>query len=351
MDGQVDRTGCRGDRAHLFGRGGVAPAISHAQPGPARVDEAGRGRSSGRVPGADREGETARSPGRPPDRRAGRADSGDPPGRPRRSGRPTARAAAWNIRTERGIGLATATASANRRIWWRSSCPRSNCGRSNWRWACITPRSSRCRTWSATRPWFRPASEVISAGSVRFSSMRRFVHRRRPGGPNRLPVTGVGGEIQPGSRLLRRFLSAGADQWGFQTRWCEKRKRDITQDITLASLPPERFASAFEPGCAIGVLTSELAERCDRVLATDVSPAPLTIARRRLAGRAGVRLQRLRVPQAWPPGRFDLVVLSEIGYYCGTVDLTQLIAVASSSLTDDGLLPTAIGGIRWRTVR
>ena len=172
------------------------------------------------------------------------------------------------------------------------------------------------------------------------------VHRRRPGGPNRLPVTGVGGEIQPGSRLLRRFLSAGADQWGFQTRWC-----DITQDITLASLPPERFASAFEPGCAIGFLTSELAERCDRVLATDVSPAPLTIARRRLAGRAGVRLQRLRVPQAWPPGRFDLVVLSEIGYYCGTVDLTQLIAVASSSLTDDGLLPTAIGGIRWRTVR
>ena len=119
----------------------------------------------------------------------------------------------------------------------------------------------------------------------------------------------------------------------------------------LASLPPERFASAFEPGCAIGVLTSELAERCDRVLATDVSPAPLTIARRRLAGGAGVRLQRLRVPQAWPPGRFDLVVLSEIGYYCGTVDLTQLIAVASSSLTDDGLLPTAIGGIRWRTVR
>lgn len=130
------------------------------------------------------------------------------------------------------------------------------------------------------------------------------------------------------------FYSAGGDPWGFETRWYEKRKRDIT----LASLPREKFVSAFEPGCAIGVLTSALAERCDRVLATDISPAPLITARRRLAGRPGVTLQRRRVPQEWPPGRFDLVVLSEVGYYCGTADLTQLIAAASSSLTDDGVL-------------
>jgi hypothetical protein len=39
-----------------------------------------------------------------------------------------------------------------------------------------------------------------------------------------------------------------------------------------------------------------------------------------------------------------LVVLSEIGYYCGTVDLTQPIAVASSSLSDDGVLLTC----HWR---
>ena len=111
------------------------------------------------------------------------------------------------------------------------------------------------------------------------------------------------------------FYSEGNDRWGFETHWYEKRKRAVT----LASLPRERFACAFEPGCAIGVLTVELAARCDQLLASDISEAPLEVARRRLAGRGGVTLRRLRVPQQWPSGRFDLIVLSEIGYYCGDV--------------------------------
>ena len=131
------------------------------------------------------------------------------------------------------------------------------------------------------------------------------------------------------------FYAAGSDDpWGFESRWYEERKRAIT----LASLPRARFASAFEPGCAIGVLTLELARRCDRLLATDISDVPLAIARRRLAGRDGVRLERLRVPQEWPGGSFDLIVLSEIGYYCGPADLSLLITAAAASLTDDGVL-------------
>jgi LmbE family N-acetylglucosaminyl deacetylase len=130
------------------------------------------------------------------------------------------------------------------------------------------------------------------------------------------------------------FYSVGADRWGFESRWYEKRKRAVT----LASLPRERFGSAFEPGCAIGVLTAELAARCDHLLATDISAEPLVHARRRLAGRPGVEFAQLRVPQEWPAGRFDLIVLSEVGYYCGPADLSALIAAASSSLTEDGVL-------------
>ncbi len=61
-------------------------------------------------------------------------------------------------------------------------------------------------------------------------------------------------------------------------------------------------------------------------------------ARRRLAGRSGVEFAQLRVPQEWPVGSFDLVVLSEVGYYCGPADLSALIAAAASSLTADGVL-------------
>ena len=61
-------------------------------------------------------------------------------------------------------------------------------------------------------------------------------------------------------------------------------------------------------------------------------------ARARLAGRAGVVFEQRRVPQDWPSGWFDLVVLSEIGYYCGTSDLSLLIQAAAASLTPDGVL-------------
>ncbi len=130
------------------------------------------------------------------------------------------------------------------------------------------------------------------------------------------------------------FYGAETDPWGFETRWYEKRKRALT----LACLPAERFPSAYEPGCSIGVLTAALAPRCGRLLATDISDTPLRIARRRLAGAPGVRFEQRRVPQEWPDEQFDLIVLSEIGYYCDAEDLRTLVQKASASLTRDGVL-------------
>ena len=130
------------------------------------------------------------------------------------------------------------------------------------------------------------------------------------------------------------FYQADADPWGFETRWYEARKRAVT----MASLPRPRFASAFEPGCAIGVLTAELAPRCARLLATDISDVPLAVARQRLSDQPGVTLEQRQVPQDWPAGPFDLIVLSEIGYYCDPADLSLLIAAAVSSLTADGVV-------------
>jgi len=130
------------------------------------------------------------------------------------------------------------------------------------------------------------------------------------------------------------FYGGAADPWGFQTRWYERRKRDLT----MAALPRERFARAFEPGCSIGVLTARLAARCDEVLATDISGVPLRSARSRFAGNAGVRVEQMRIPQEWPIGAFDLIVLSEVAYYCDASDLQLLIGRAVASLSGDGVL-------------
>ena len=83
-------------------------------------------------------------------------------------------------------------------------------------------------------------------------------------------------------------------------------------------LPEQRYRHAFEPGCSIGVLTALLSQRCLRVTATDVAAAALDSAHLRLreAGeRDRVTLLQGSLDEPWPAGPFDLLVLSEVGYY------------------------------------
>ena len=104
------------------------------------------------------------------------------------------------------------------------------------------------------------------------------------------------------------------DPWQLATRWYEQRK----YAITLALLPKQRYRHAFEPGCSIGALSAQLASRCAHVTATDVADAALRSADARLreAGcRDRVTLARSSIDTTWPPGPFDLLVLSEVAYY------------------------------------
>ena len=66
----------------------------------------------------------------------------------------------------------------------------------------------------------------------------------------------------PPDYFEQRFR-ASDDPWSFRTRWYEKRKRELT----LASLPRQRYQRVFEPACANGELSAQLAERSDALLA------------------------------------------------------------------------------------
>ena len=130
------------------------------------------------------------------------------------------------------------------------------------------------------------------------------------------------------------FYEGRTDPWGFETRWYEERKRALT----LAALPRRRFGTALEIGCSIGVLTAELADRVDDMLATDIAQAPLDAARERLAGRSEVRFERRALPQEWPDGSYDLIVVSEVGYYLSPDRLDDLVHRAADSLKDGGIV-------------
>ncbi|MFM0674317.1 class I SAM-dependent methyltransferase [Paraburkholderia sediminicola] len=126
------------------------------------------------------------------------------------------------------------------------------------------------------------------------------------------------------------------DPWKLREGWYESRKRSLT----LALLPRPRYRSAFEPGCANGELTVELAKRCDTLLAADLHERAVQLARERVAGAAHVRVEQRTVPREWPTeaGPFDLIVISEFAYYLDSAELETLASRIAASLTTDGTL-------------
>jgi trans-aconitate methyltransferase len=134
------------------------------------------------------------------------------------------------------------------------------------------------------------------------------------------------------TEYFERIYAGDEDPWGFATKWYERRK----YALTAASLPAERYRSAFEPGCSIGALTEQLAPRCDRILAVDHMDKPLAAAIRRLGHLPNVTFQHRMIPGEWPEGPFDLLVLSEIAYYFAADELRGLMARAVASLEANG---------------
>jgi cyclopropane fatty-acyl-phospholipid synthase-like methyltransferase len=133
------------------------------------------------------------------------------------------------------------------------------------------------------------------------------------------------------------------DPWELSTRWYDRRK----YAMTLAVLPHRRYRHAFEPGCSIGTLTQLLASRCDHVTAVDVAGAALRTADARLrkAGcRHQVTLAQSSLDTPWPPGPFDLLVLSEVAYYLDGDTLATVLARECA-----GLAPgAAVVAAHWR---
>jgi SAM-dependent methyltransferase len=139
---------------------------------------------------------------------------------------------------------------------------------------------------------------------------------------------------------FEQMYAASADPWSFETRWYDARKHDLT----VAALPKRRYRSAFEPGCSTGRLTERLAPRCHRLLAVDAVHEAVIAAGHRIAGLPHVEVDQAAVPAEWPDETFDLIVLSELGYYFGDDDLGTLIAQVDRTLEADGDLVA----VHWR---
>ena len=114
------------------------------------------------------------------------------------------------------------------------------------------------------------------------------------------------------------------DPWGLDERFYERRKRDLV----LASLPRAHVS----PG-----VRTRLRDRPAHGRAGAALRRGHRLGRRAGRRRAGVArgsatgprserviVEQRRIPADWPAGRFDLIVVSEVGYYCPDLGQLQL---------------------------
>jgi cyclopropane fatty-acyl-phospholipid synthase-like methyltransferase len=141
---------------------------------------------------------------------------------------------------------------------------------------------------------------------------------------------------EPGQTLRPEYFdalyTADPDPWKFAASPYERDK----YALTLGAMQKPRYRSALEVGCSIGVLTRSLASRCDAVVAIDAAQNALAEARRRCADLPGVRFEHMFVPDQWPDGVFELILLSEVVYYLSRDDVGRLAAKVINSLPKGG---------------
>lgn len=112
------------------------------------------------------------------------------------------------------------------------------------------------------------------------------------------------------------LYQADPDPWKFATSAYEAQK----YAATIAALP-NRYSSALEIGGSIGVLTEMLAAHCDAVLSIDISKLAQEKAIQRCKKLPQVEFELMNFPHEYPQEKFDLILVSEVGYYWCLQDL------------------------------
>lgn len=166
-----------------------------------------------------------------------------------------------------------------------------------------------------------------------------------------------GDEVLLGGNLLRHFAGTSEiyvaeaptdlalddlhardrDPWGADSRWYEARKRSLL----LAALPRATFRHGLEVGSSTGAFAAQLSARCQDLLVVDASAHAAAAARTRLRDLDTVRVERAVVPHEWPAtpeNGFDLIVISEVGYFLSPRDLDDVVERIRASLAPDGVL-------------
>ena len=126
---------------------------------------------------------------------------------------------------------------------------------------------------------------------------------------------------QSSPEFFEEMYRNNPDPWNFSNSRYELGR----YDSICSALAGRRYASAYEPGCSVGVLTEKLSGICDRLLAIDFSRTAVEQAMARCANKPNVEVRCASVLHVLPEAGLDLLVLSEIGYYFSPLEWASLL--------------------------
>ena len=141
---------------------------------------------------------------------------------------------------------------------------------------------------------------------------------------------------------FERMFAERQDPWSYATPY-----ETLKYEQTLEMVPADRPARALELACAEGRFTALLAPRVGRLVASDISEVALNRARERCAAHDNVEYVRMDLLKDPLPGRFDLIVCSEVLYYLPDRDaLARIARKLAEGLEPGGCLIAAHTNVR-----
>ena len=188
---------------------------------------------------------------------------------------------------------------------------------------------SQTTAWGVSDEAGRPAAPVLGAAALDRAHRLVEVLIDPAHVLPTVPPASIEGRVTSRGEQFDRMYDDSGDPWAFATSFYEGRRRALV----LALLGCRRYGRVLEVGCADGRLTEALLERCDELVALDTSHRAVAAAR--------VRAPKATVvhgvaPADLPPGAFDLVVLSEVGYFLTPLELIATLRRCEAALAPGG---------------
>ena len=134
------------------------------------------------------------------------------------------------------------------------------------------------------------------------------------------------------SEYFNRLYSDNNDPWNFENSHYEHEK----YERSILALGERTYESTFEIGCSIGVLSEKLAQRTKKLLSIDISGIPINAAKERCAKLDHVSFEVMDVSRNFPNENFDLIVMSEVGYYLEKENLLHVFNEINTHLLPGG---------------